>query len=255
MFNNSSRLGTTTDSDAADNQAANQGLPTIVLVHGAWADSSSWEQVIDELLHAGFPVQAIANPLRGVEHDTAYLASYLAAIEGPVVLVGHSYGGAIITNIDTSAFDVRALVYVAAFIPIAGETVGQLAAQSSTPLPLVTVETPSGPEVHISPEGFRAAFAADVDQRRAGVLGIVQRPANVRAVAEPISREAFRTVPAYVLVTTADRAIDPDVQRMMAHRTGAAVVEVEASHAVMVSRPSTVAGLILQAATSAVTVR
>lgn len=251
MLNNFPHVEADTVSDADETP----GLPTIVLVHGAWADSSSWEPVINELLQAGFPVRSVANPLRGVEHDTAYLASYLARIEGPLVLVGHSYGGAIITNVDVSAFDVRALVYVAAFIPVEGETVGELAAQSSTPLPLVTVQTPGGPEVHISPDGFREAFAADIDPRTADVLGIVQRPANVRAVAEPTTREAFRSVPAYALVTTADRAIDPDVQRMMARRTGAAVIEVEASHAVMVSLPSTVSSLIQRAAASPVAVR
>ena len=158
--------------------------PTIVLVHGAWADSSSWARVIKRLRASGYPVHAIANPLQGLVSDTAYLSSYLATIEGPMVLVGHSYGGAVITNVDASAFDIRSLVYVAGFIPIKGETVGQLAAQSSPPLPLVSVEVPGGAEVAIDPVGFRDAFAGDVDDETAAELAIVQRPANVKAVSE-----------------------------------------------------------------------
>lgn len=246
MLNHSPRPANTTST--AGSVAGSTAPPTIVLVHGAWADSSSWGPVIERLLGAGFSVRAIANPLQGIDHDTAYLASYLQIVEGPLVLVGHSYGGAIITNIDTSLFDVRALVYVAGFIPVAGETVGQLAAQSSTPLPLVTVQTSTGPEVLIDPDGFHDAFAGDLDEQTSRVLATVQRPANVRAVAEPTTREAFRAVPTQVLITTRDRAIDPEVQHMMAARTDADVTEIPASHVVMLSQADTVADLISRAA-------
>ncbi|MRK03029.1 alpha/beta fold hydrolase [Aeromicrobium sp. S22] len=222
--------------------------PTIVLVHGAWADSSSWSPVVERLLAAGFPVRSIANPLQGLDTDTAYLLSHLAAIPGPIVLVGHSYGGAVISNIDPSAYDITALVYVAAFIPLKGEAVGQLAAQSSTPLPLLSVEVDGGAEVTIDPAGFRAAFAGDLDETSAANLAVAQRPANVRAVSEPSVNEAFRSVPTWALVTRQDHAIDVDLQRMMSGRVDARVTEVDASHAVMLSRPDAVADLITQAA-------
>ena len=227
--------------------------PAIVLVHGAWADSSCWALVIRRLRASGYPVHAIANPLQGLVSDTAYLSSYLATIEGPVVLVGHSYGGAVITNIDASAFDIRSLVYVAGFIPVKGETVGQLAAQSSPPLPplpLVSVDVPGGAEVAIDPAGFREAFAGDLDDETAAELAIVQRPANVKAVSEAVVSEAFRSVPSWVLITRRDRAISYDLHKFMAGRTGAQVTELDASHAVMLSHPDAVADVITQAASS-----
>jgi pimeloyl-ACP methyl ester carboxylesterase len=190
--------------DRHDQQVASAGVdtttvqpakPTIVLVHGAWADSSSWALVIKRLRASGYPVYAIANPLQGLVSDTAYLSSYLATIMGPVVLVGHSYGGALITNVDASAFDIRSLVYIAGFIPTEGETVGQLAAQSSPPLPLVSVDVPGGAEVAIEPVGFREAFAGDIDDETAAELAIVQRPANVKAVSEAVVNEAFSRGP------------------------------------------------------------
>jgi pimeloyl-ACP methyl ester carboxylesterase len=224
--------------------------PTIVLVHGAWADSSSWARVIKRLRASGYPVHAIATPLQGLVSDTAYLSSYLATIEGPVVLVGHSYGGAVITNVDASAFDIRSLVYIAGFIPVKGETVGQLAAQSSPPLPLVSVDVPGGVEVAIDPLGFREAFAGDVDDETAAELAIVQRPANVKAVSEAVVNEAFRAAPSWVLITRQDRAISHDLQQFMAGRTDAQVIELDASHAVMLSHPDVVADVITQAASS-----
>jgi pimeloyl-ACP methyl ester carboxylesterase len=224
--------------------------PTIVLVHGAWADSSSWALVIKRLRASGYPVHAIANPLQGLVSDTAYLSSHLTTIVGPVVLVGHSYGGAVITNVDASAFDIRSLVYVAGFIPVKGETVGQLAAQSSPPLPLVSVDVPGGAEVAIDPAGFRDAFAGDIDDETAAELAIVQRPANVKAVSEAVVSEAFRSVPSWVLITRRDRAISHDLQQFMAGRTDAHITELDASHAVMISHPDVVADVIAQAASS-----
>lgn len=239
----------TGDAPAGDAPADGAGAkPTIVLVHGAWADSSSWSAVIGRLSAAGFPVRAIANPLQGLAADSAHLSSYLRTVAGPMVLVGHSYGGAVITNIETSGLDVTALVYVAAFIPTKGETVGELAAQSTPALPLVTTEVGAGAEVMIEPTAFRAAFAGDVDEATAAVLAVVQRPADVRAVTEATDHEAFTTVPSWALVTRQDQAIHPDLQRRMAGRTPARVVEVDASHAVMVSRPDVVADLVQAAA-------
>ena len=224
-----------------------------MLVHGAWADSSSWALVIKRLRAGGYPVRAIANPLQGLVSDTAYLSSYLATIVGPVVLVGHSYGGALITNVDASAFDIRSLVYIAGFIPTKGETVGQLAAQSSPPLPLVSVDVPGGAEVAIEPVGFREAFAGDVDDETAAELAIVQRPANVKAVSEAVVNEAFRSVPSRVLITRRDQAISHDLQKFIAGRTHAQITEFDASHAGMISHPDVVADVITQAASYGVT--
>jgi pimeloyl-ACP methyl ester carboxylesterase len=232
----------------ADEASSGPVRPTIVLVHGAWAESSSWSAVIARLTADGFPVRAIANPLQGLAEDSAHLTSYLHTVEGPVVLVGHSYGGAVITNIDTSPFEVKALVYIAGFIPTKGETVGQLAAQSTPPLPLVTIEVPTGAEVMIEPAAFRDAFAGDVDEATAAVLAVVQRPANVKAVTEATDHEAFNAVPSWALITQQDQAINPALQRTMVGRTTAQVVEVDASHAVMISRPNVVADLIEAAA-------
>lgn len=228
--------------------ATDRPKPTIVLVHGAWADSSSWSPVVERLRGEGFAIRSIANPLQGLVADTAYVSSYLAAIDGPIVLVGHSYGGAVISNVDVSALDIRSLVYIAAFIPLEGETVGQLAAQSTPALPLVPVEVPDGAEVTIDQAGFAAAFAADVDPITAANLAVAQRPANVKAVSEPSVNEAFRSTPSWALITRQDQAINYDLQRLMVDRTDAVVTEVDASHAVMISRPDAVVDLIKQAA-------
>jgi pimeloyl-ACP methyl ester carboxylesterase len=222
--------------------------PTVVLVHGAWADSSSWAPVIERLRRDGYPVRAIADPLQGLTSDTAYVSSYLATIDGPKVLVGHSYGGAVITNAATSVPDVRSLVYIAGFIPAKGETIGELAAKSTPALPLVSTQVPGGTEVVIDPAQFRTAFAGDLDQATAADLAVTQRPANTRAVTDPSVEEGFRTIPSWALVTRQDHAISPDVQRFMTTRAHAHTTEVDASHAVMLSRPDAVTKIIEQAA-------
>lgn len=222
--------------------------PTVVLVHGAWADSSSWASVMTRLRADGYPVRAIANPLQGLTGDTAYVSSYLATIKGPVVLVGHSYGGAVITNAAASDPEVKSLVYIAGFIPVKGETVGELAARTSPALPLISTTVPGGTEVSIDPAHFREAFAGDVDKDTAANLAAAQRPANTRAVTDASVDEAFRAIPSWDLITRQDHAIAPDVQRFMAARAHAHVTEVNASHVVMVSRPGAVTKIIEQAA-------
>ncbi|MCX5400446.1 alpha/beta fold hydrolase [Streptomyces sp. NBC_00102] len=224
--------------------------PTVVLVHGAWADSSSWSAVMERLRKDGYPVRAIANPLQGLTGDAAHLSSYLATIDGPVVLVGHSYGGAVITNSAVSDPDVKALVYIAGFIPAKGETVGDLAARTSPAIPLVATPVPDGTEVSIDPAHFRDFFAGDVDGTTAADLAAVQRPANTRAVSETGTEEAYRTIPSWSLIARQDHAIAPDVQRFMSKRAGAHTEEVDASHAVMVSRPGKVTHMIEEAARS-----
>jgi pimeloyl-ACP methyl ester carboxylesterase len=222
--------------------------PTIVLVHGAWADSSSWSPVIDRLRDARYPVRAIANPLQGLTSDTAYATSYLDTIDGPKVLVGHSYGGAIITNAATAVPEVKSLVYIAGFIPAKGETIGELAAKSTPALPLVSTQVPDGTEVIIDPAQFHEAFAGDLDPATAAGLAITQRPANTKAVTDASTVEGYLTIPSWDLLTTQDHAIDPDLQRSMATRAKARITEVASSHAVMLSHPDAVATIIEQAA-------
>ncbi|MGQ5652904.1 alpha/beta fold hydrolase [Streptomyces sp. EKR5.2] len=233
--------------DGGSSSASTSPKPTIVLVHGAWADSSSWSSVLERLRKDGYPVRAIANPLQGLTSDTAYVSSYLSTIKGPMVLVGHSYGGAVITNSAASDPDVRALVYIAGFIPAKGETVGDLAKRSPD-LPLVQTDVPGGQEVSINPDRFREVFAGDVDKTTAADLAAVQRPANIKAVVEASALEAFRSIPSWDLITRQDHAIAPDAQRFMAKRAGAHTEEVNASHAVMISHPATVTHIIEEAA-------
>ncbi|AUA16833.1 alpha/beta fold hydrolase [Streptomyces sp. SID8382] len=234
--------------DDGSSAASASPKPTVVLVHGAWADSSSWSSVMERLRKDGYPVRAIANPLRGLTSDTAYVSSYLSTIDGPVVLVGHSYGGAVITNSAASDPDVKALVYIAGFIPAKGETVGDLAAKSSPPIPLISTAIPGGTDVSIDPAHFREVFAGDVDETTAANLAAVQRPANTKAVSGAGVEEAFRTIPSWSLITRQDHAIAPDVQRFMSKRAGSHTEEVNASHAVMISRPDAVTHMIEDAA-------
>lgn len=235
---------------AASGEKHSSPKPTVVLVHGAWADSSSWAPVMERLRKDGYPVRAIANPLQGLTDDTAYVSSYLSTIDGPVVLVGHSYGGAVITNSGASDPDVKALVYIAGFIPAKGETVGELAAQSSPPIPLVSTSVPGGTDVSIDPDHFRDVFAGDVDRTTAASMAAAQRPANTKAVSDASVDEAFRTVPSWSLITRQDHAIAPNVQRFMSKRAGSHITEVNASHAVMISRPGAVTETIEDAARS-----
>ncbi|MGW4161535.1 alpha/beta fold hydrolase [Streptomyces sp. NPDC004788] len=230
--------------------------PTIVLVHGAFADASSWRGTITRLLHAGYPVLAPANPLRGLVEDTAYLRSVLAAVDGPVVLVGHSYGGAVITGAAVGDSRVKALVYIAAFAPDKGESAAELAARfpgstlgdtvspRSYPLP----GGGTGTELVIEPSKFPRQFAADVPTADAAVMAVSQRPVTTAALEEKAGEAAWRTIPSWALIATADRNIPPAAERWMARRAGSQITEVDASHAVAVSRPAVVTHVILAAA-------
>ncbi|MEV2212106.1 alpha/beta hydrolase [Streptomyces sp. NPDC050997] len=229
--------------------------PTALLVHGAFADAGSWSGVIAELQNHGIPVVAPPNPLRGLASDAAYVASVAAQIDGPVVLVGHSYGGALITVAGTTE-NVVGLVYVAAYVLEEGESLGEL--QGRFPLsPLVEnlkqwtypVEgAEPAVEVTIKAEEFPAIFAADVPAPVTKVLAAAQRPLAVAAFEETAAAAAWRTKPSWALVAAADQAINPEVERFGAKRAGATIVELEgASHAVAVSRPKEVADLIRDA--------
>ncbi|WP_329331746.1 alpha/beta hydrolase [Streptomyces sp. NBC_00663] len=229
--------------------------PTVLLVHGAFADAASWSGVIEELQKHGVPVIAPPNPLRGLASDAAYVASVAAQIDGPVVLVGHSYGGALITVAGVTE-NVVGLVYVAAYILEEGESLGEL--QGRFPLsPLVsnlkewTYPIPGGEpgvEVTIAEDAFPSVFAADVPADVTKVLAAAQRPLAASAFEETASAAAWKTKPSWALVAAADEAINPEVERFGAKRAGATIVELEgASHAVAVSRSKEVADLIRDA--------
>ncbi|WP_326598221.1 alpha/beta fold hydrolase [Streptomyces sp. NBC_01803] len=235
--------------------APSAATPTVVLVHGAFADAASWTGVIAELRSHGVAVVAPANPLRGLASDAAYLASVVAQIDGPVVLVGHSYGGALITVAGITD-NVVGLVYVAAYVLEKGESLGEL--QGRFPdSPLVSslkqwtypvAGADPAVEVTIAQDAFPSIFAADVPADVTEVLAVAQRPLAAEAFTEPAAAAAWRTKPSWALVAGADRGIDPEVQRFGAERAGATVLEVDgASHAVAISRPKQVAGLILDA--------
>jgi pimeloyl-ACP methyl ester carboxylesterase len=230
--------------------------PTIVLVHGAFADGSSWNGVIERLQHQGCSVIAPAVPLRGLAADSAYLASVVNQLDGPVLLVGHSYAGALITNAATDAANVVGLVFVAAFAPDTDERLGDVAATSTDSLlgtAQVQREYPTGPggetapEFLVDPARFREVFAADLPAEQAAVLAATQRPVAAAAFSDVSGPPAWKTVPAWAVVATADKAAGTDVVRSMAQRAGAEIVEVDASHVVMVSQPQAVTELILKA--------
>lgn len=242
---------------AADTDTDRHGpKPTIVLVHGAFADASSWSGTIRRLQRAGYPVLAPANPLRGLAADTAYLRSVLAAVEGPVVLVGHSYGGAVISGAALGDRRVKALVYIAAFTPDKGESAAELAAKfpgstlgdavnpRSYPLP----GGGTGTELVIERAKFHEQFAADVPAADAAVMAATQRPVATAALEEKAGEAAWRTIPSWALIATADKNIPPAAEWWMARRAGSHITEVDASHAVAVSRPAVVTHVILAAA-------
>lgn len=227
--------------------------PTVVLVHGAWADASSWGAVTSTLQRRGYTVLAPANPLRGLASDSVYLASILSTIEGPIVLVGHSYGGMVITNAATGNPNITSLVYVAAFAPDVGETLGGLGAMNPgsqlTPENLTFRPYDGGVDAYISPAAFRSAFAEDLSIRAAAVLAASQRPIAAQVLGEPSGEPAWGTaIPTWFLIATRDNAIPRATQQFMAERAGARITEVRSSHAVTISHPDAVADIIRNAA-------
>ncbi|GAA2022337.1 alpha/beta hydrolase [Catenulispora yoronensis] len=242
---------------AADSASGTWTKPTIVLEHGAFADGSSWNGVMEKLRKDGYPVVAAANPLRGVASDAAQLRTVIDHIDGPVVLVGHSYGGSVITEAGADNPKVKGLVYVAAFLPAPGESALRLTNQfpgSTLPgtLDPVTFTTPdgsTGTDLYIQQDKFHHQFAADVSAKDAALAAAAQRPVAQSALEEKETGPAAWTQkPSWDIVTTQDLNIPPAAQRFMAQRAGAHVTEVKASHSVAVSRPGTVADVIEQAA-------
>jgi pimeloyl-ACP methyl ester carboxylesterase len=234
--------------------------PTVVLVHGAFADSSSWNDVIERLQTEGVKVMAAPNPLRGISIDSTYVASYFDQISGPVVAVGHSYGGAVITNAATNANNVVGLVYVAAFAPDEGERLIEIESDSkdsvlTTSLTQLRYPTGQGEETAvefaIDPEKFHDAFAADLPVGQTAVMAATQRPVAELAFSEPSGAPAWRTLPSWAVVPSGDKAAGSDVVRSMAERAGATITEVEGSHVIMVSQPEAVTDVILTALAAA----
>jgi pimeloyl-ACP methyl ester carboxylesterase len=234
----------------------NTDSPTVVLVHGAFADASSWNGVIERLQAKGVEVTAPANPLRGVSIDSAYIAGVFEETPGPVLAVGHSYGGAVITNAAAKAKNVVGLVYVAAFATEDSETLGAVEENSKDSVlnsALVPLHYPKGNggepavEFAIDPAKFHDAFAADLPAEQTAVMAATQRPAAELAFSEPGGPPAWKDRPSWAVVATGDKAAGADVIRSMAERAGAKITEVEGSHVIMVSQPQTVADVILEA--------
>jgi pimeloyl-ACP methyl ester carboxylesterase len=232
--------------------------PTVVLVHGAWADSSGWTDVVTRLQREGYQVVAFPNPLRSLSGDAEYLRTFLSTISGPIVLVAHSYGGAVITNAATGNANVTALVYVDAFAPDEGEQVLSLLGPDSAlavPDPTTVFDlrpypgAPAGDfDVYLKPEVVVNSFAQDLPRRTALALAATQRPLTFGAGLEPSGVPAWKTIPSWYLIGTEDRIIPEAQQRFMAERAGAEIVEVRASHVSLISRPNAVARLIVAAA-------
>ncbi|MDF5758045.1 alpha/beta hydrolase [Spongiactinospora sp. TRM90649] len=234
------------------------GKPTVVLVHGAFADSSSWNGVIQRLQRAGYPVLSASNPLRGLEPDAAYVRSVLDSVKGPIVLAGHSYGGAVISAAAVDHPQVKALVYIAAVIPDRGESTGELTTrfpgntlgQNLLRVPFPLPGGGTGTDLYVKPSAFHRHFAADVPAGTAALLAATQRPAATTALEEKATKTAWRTIASWALLATEDRAIPLAAQRFMAERAGSRTIEVKASHAVAVSQPDRVAKIIFDAARS-----
>jgi pimeloyl-ACP methyl ester carboxylesterase len=230
--------------------------PTIVLEHGAWADASSWDQVILRLQKDGFTVYAPPNPLRGVSYDSAYLKDFLSTIPGPIVLVGHSYGGFVITNAATGNPNVKALVYVDAFIPAQGDTLlGLTSAQPGSCLggnAFNFVPYPGGPagdvDTYIKPSLVPSCFASGLPPSQAAVIAAIQRPLAASTLQEPSGPPAWKTIPSWDVIGTADKVLPPAEQLFMAKRAGAHITKVNAGHLSMIADPGVVAQVIEQAA-------
>jgi pimeloyl-ACP methyl ester carboxylesterase len=245
---------------AARSDSASTPKPSIVLVHGAWADGSSWSGVVDRLQDKGYTVYAPPNPLRGLASDSAYLASFLKTITGPIVLVGHSYGGAVITNAATGNPNVKALVYVDAFVPDEGESLGALA--SAPPPPGQNGSCVGGDptkvfnfvpiagdvDLYLKPSVFPSCFANDLPADKVAVLASEQRPLVLSVLGEKTGVPAWKTIPSWYLIGKLDLAIPPYAQFFMAQRAHATIAYVNAAHPAMISHPEAAADLIEQAA-------
>ncbi|MFC6082723.1 alpha/beta hydrolase [Sphaerisporangium aureirubrum] len=253
----SATAATATTSATATHHAAK---PTIVLVHGAWADGSSWSGEVSRLQHDGYTVAVAPNPLRGLSSDAAYLRDYLAGITGPIVLVGHSYGGAVITNAATGNTNVKALVYIDAYLPDTNQTVADLSGKDSALAPAVTnptsvfklVNYPGAPtgvyDTYVLPDVFVRGFAGDLPPATGAQLAASQPPTSLIALGEHSGTPAWKTIPSWVLIGTKDKIIPEAQQVAMAKHAGARTQKINASHLGIISQPGTVTSFIEKAA-------
>ena len=238
---------------STSNQSDLTGKPTIVLEHGAWADGSSWSGVVTRLQKDGYTVDVPPNPLRGLASDSAYLASYLATVPGPIVLVGHSYGGFVTTNAATGDKNVKALVYVDAYIPAQGDTLNSLTSQfpgsQIAPAALNFVPSPGGvTDVYIKPALVRSILANDLSASQAAELAATQRPIAASTLTDVSGPPAWTSIPSWAVIGTADHAIPPAAQEFMARRAHATVTKINASHLSLISQPGEVTNVIEEAA-------
>jgi pimeloyl-ACP methyl ester carboxylesterase len=241
---------------AAPASSADGANATIVFVHGAWADASSWTAEIKRLQRDGYTVAAIPNTLRGPSADAAVVRDYLSTLTGPVILVAHSYGGFVITNAATGNDNVKALIYVDAFIPDEGQTAGQLAGPDSAVAVAVSNPTaflklvpyPGAPEgivdTYLLPQSVHEHFANDLPADEADVISATQRPASLAALGEPSGPPAWKQIRSWALIGTNDHIIPPAEQRKMAQNAGAEISEFDASHVGLISQPDVVSDLI-----------
>jgi pimeloyl-ACP methyl ester carboxylesterase len=238
-----------------DNNAKSGGKPAIVLVHGAWADSSCWNDVIRPLQADGYPVYAPPNPLRSLAGDAASVAAFLKAIPGPVILVGHSYGGAVVSAASAGHDDVKALVFIDAFVPDMGDScldlLGRYPAPPSdlfTPVQLDSGDT----DLYFSPKYFGSAFATGVEAEAAALMAVTQRPVTVRALSDKAPAElGWKVLPTWYILGDLDQAIPPPLKQMMAERAKATITHVSAGHLSMITHPETTLAAIVAASQSA----
>jgi pimeloyl-ACP methyl ester carboxylesterase len=247
-------LASTAQANVQHEQHAHGPKPTIVLVHGAWADSSSWDGVVSRLQRDGYTVEVPPNPLLGLTYDSAYIRDFLHTISGPIVLVGHSYGGAVITNAATGDKQVKALVYVDGFAPAEGQTIGQLDSGSCVLVPanVITQPYPGAPkgavDVYIKQSAFGSCMANGLPASEARVLAAVQPPLTSLALDQKSGVPAWKTIPSWAVVGTADHAISPADLLAMANQAHAHITMVPGGpHLVMVYAPGIVTNVILEA--------
>lgn len=229
---------------------------TVVLVHGAFADASGWAGIIERLQAAGVAVMAPANPLRSVSGDAAYTASVVSQIPGPVLLVGHSYGGMVISNAAPMADNVVGLVYVCAFIPDEGESILALSEHATDSLlgtALVPRQFPNGPgeepgvELYIDVAKFHEVFAADLPAEQAAVMAVSQRPGSAAGFGEPSGPVGWKTLPSWAIISPNDVTIGPAGEKLMAERSGATITEIDGSHVLFIAQPDAVTEVIMTA--------
>lgn len=231
-----------------DSGAASDGTPTIVLVHGAWADGTSWQHVIPLLERDGYTVVAVQIPLSSVADDVATVRRVIRDQKGPVVVAGHSYGGMVMTGAAAGEPNVKALVFIAAFAPDAGEALGPSSAKFPATPGVAALKPDSGGYLYIDPAKFHELFGKDVPDAEARVMAVVQKPLAAAIFGQTLDAAAWKTIPSWYLVSQEDQMINPDQERFYAKRMKATTSEVKASHVSLVSHPVEVTKLIEEAA-------